>query len=241
MADTNTTTTQSVKIHKGPGRAPQPLDRRLENLEDGKCVDVSKINENGGGAPTIATPTASSTKVTGNSLRIVSNNLESYVRALDMLNLSEEDYQTELEQFKINLASTDGKPRRGRKPGTGPPTPVSQSADPETVPAAKSKVVIPKPQTVKVTKPSVVKTQSDKPVKAAVSATPEDKAAELALIKANASKIKLQRPGSSTTTTTTVVSRVVKPPTPNTLVSEKKVLTLPSSTVKPPTPKIPTV
>lgn len=114
---------------KGPGRSAIPLAKRIAELEQDKCVDVSKITENGSGATTVKTPSSSSTKVMGATLPMISNNLETYEIALNLLNLSDEEYETELEAFKANLAATEGKPRRGRKPAGTPPTPVVQSAD----------------------------------------------------------------------------------------------------------------
>lgn len=160
---------------KGPGRSAIPLAKRIAELEQDKCVDVSKITENGSGATTVKTPSSSSTKVMGATLPMISNNLETYEIALSLLNLSDEEYETELEAFKANLAATEGKPRRGRKPAGTPPTPVVQSADTKEskTKADKPAVTIPKKEK-EVKKDEKDEKKEVKPKAAKPAKTPEE-------------------------------------------------------------------
>jgi hypothetical protein len=103
---------------KSRGRAIQPLHLRLERLPQDKYLDVSNLTSNGGGAHVISLGPRVK-KYHGKSLRMVSNNLETYLLAIDMLG-GAELYKDDVDRMKQLFASLNAT--QGHRP---PPMPVT--------------------------------------------------------------------------------------------------------------------
>jgi len=91
---------QLKELWKEIGEFPLPkvspiklnLTKKLDNLREGKVLDVSNMKEDGSGARIIKAPGSRSTKLGHEDLPIVSNNEKTYLLALDMLKEEGKDY-----------------------------------------------------------------------------------------------------------------------------------------------------
>lgn len=99
---------QAVSKGKTRGRKLIPLDKRIKQLPIGKHLDVSALQESGSGA--IVIKLGPRVKKYGHpNLPLVSNNLETYLLAIDMLG-GEEEYKVEVDYVKklfLNDTSRD--------------------------------------------------------------------------------------------------------------------------------------
>jgi hypothetical protein len=93
----------SVTPVRSRGRTIEPLDKKLEKLPADKVLDVSNLKENGSGTGAISLGVRSKKYGTSN-LRMVSNNLDSYLLAIEMLG-GEETYPDDIAEIKEKFES----------------------------------------------------------------------------------------------------------------------------------------
>jgi len=99
-----TTGTKVVKVAttlgiKGKGRAVQPLIDKINNLPQGKVLDVSTLEPDGKGTKAINPPVRSK-KYGSPNIPMVSSDLEHYILAINMLPGGQERYAADIEYVR---------------------------------------------------------------------------------------------------------------------------------------------
>ena len=94
---------------KTRGRASSSILERISRLQPGKVLDVSKMTPTGTQAVIVNRPaTSRSTKIMGDTLPIVSSDLEHYLMAIDMLPGGRQRYAADIQAFKSRMAAKTG-------------------------------------------------------------------------------------------------------------------------------------
>src|SRR5579864_2754481 len=114
----------SAPRRRSPEKSEAALKRAYESLEAGKAIDVSELDDAGGGFRTVkqAKSTPSAKFYAPGLPALVSNNKKHYERALEILGLDKKKYYAGYEQVagaqnateRAKLLGTKGTTKRGR-------------------------------------------------------------------------------------------------------------------------------